>query len=404
MLDQGSDVADALVAEDAPAPGLCQATGELVEDVAPPPTNRGAQNTGVILDWLSGTFPVAVTLEDALGFLAEDVWYKGTKCDIGWSPMVSGAMGYKSGVSVGEMKVFYDGGEGMGVHFVFSGRGVRKFLGLSNIETEEQLRAWLERAVGRGVSFTRCDWACDDRSVEEPLLDLDVIREAAKGPTAVSRFKVAEERRTYALGKRRGPKPMKEELDLLSDAFYFGSIYSEVSVCFYDKAKEQLAKARKRLLPGETVREAQVPERWIRCELRAKKKHAQALVKAFVEKGRVGVLSALLNYLDFRDTSDSNVTRCKRVWWWDKFIEEVKRQALVIEKSTEDTVERVRRWMFEQVAPMFSVLWDLGHHGGFVQMLVKHGQTKRTDKHREIINRERSRGRVSGVEPLSCPC
>ncbi len=363
----------ALAAAGAPAPGVYRVSPQDTL-AAPPSSNTGVQNTSVCLDWLSGTFPVEVTLDQALGFLGKAFTFKGVHFDAAWMPMERGAMGYKAGVVNGAMKVFHDGTETMGVHFVFSGEGVKQFLSCSNIEDETALRAWLAEAIGQGVVFARSDWACDDRSQDKPLLDLDVIRKAVDDGSVVSRFKTVEERRKRELGKRRGAAPMKEEPGLLADVLYFGSIMSEMSVCFYDKAKEQL-------LPD--------GQRWVRCELRAKKDRAHALVLAFVQEGRAAVVGVLRNYLDFREAgTDSNVSRWSTVSWWESFLGACERVRLSIPKP-ERTIERVREWLLKQVAPMFAVLWESGHQAGFVHRMVQEGKSRWRAGHRNLVAGEK---------------
>jgi len=363
----------ALAATGAPAPGVYRVSPEDTL-AAPPSSNTGVQNTSVCSDWLSGTFPVGVSLDDALAFLGELFQFRGVHHEAAWTPTERGAMGYKAGVVCGDMKVFHDGTESMGVHFVLSSKGVKQFLACSNIEDEAGLRAWLARAVAQGIVFTRSDWACDDRSAEEPLLDLDVIRQAVADGSVVSRFKSMEERRKHELGRRRGASPMKEEPGLLADVLYFGSIMSEMSVCFYDKAKEQL-------LPD--------GQRWVRCELRAKKERAHALVLAFIQDGFSAVVGVLRNYLDFREAgSDSNVSRWPTVSWWSRFLGACERVRLSIPKP-ERTVQRVREWLLKQVAPMFAVLWESGHQAGFVHHLVEEGKMRWRAGHRNLVAGER---------------
>jgi phage replication initiation protein len=339
------------------------------------------------LDWLSGTFPADVTLEDALRFLGEDFAFNGVRYDAGWLPMERGAMGYKAGVVSGHMKVFHDGVHGverdgqkvlepMGVHFVLSGKGVKQFLASANINTEADLRAWLTRAVAEGIVFSRSDWACDDRSADDPLLDLSVIRAAVDHGAVVSRFKSVEERRKRELVGRRGARPMKEEPALVADALYFGSIMSEMSVCFYDKAKEQLLAA---------------GQRWVRCELRAKKDRAHAMVLTFIEKGVSAVVGVLRDYLDFREPErDTNVSRWSKCEWWDRFLNKCDRVRLAIAKP-ERTVERVMSWLLKQVAPSFAVVCELMDVGEVVVDLLAQGKKGWSRRHDLLVAQGRGR-------------
>jgi DNA relaxase NicK len=381
---QGPEVADALVVAAAPAPGVFRVSGADLLAAAPPSSNTGVQNTGVQLDWLSGTFPLSVTLEEALAFLGEGFAFNGVPYAPAWIPLERGGMGYKACVASGHMKVFHDGTDTMGVHFQFSGKGVRELLSSANIHTETDLRAWLARAVGQGIVFRRSDWACDDRSADEPLLDLEVVRQAIDDRSVVSKFKTAEERRKMELGKR-GPRPMKEEVPVVANVINFGSMMSEMSVCFYDKAKERLAAG------------APLPagQRWVRCELRASDRKAHAMVRAFIEHGFSAVVGVLWSYLDFKQpTSDSNASRWPTVSWWERFLGECERKGLVIAKP-ERSVQRVREWFSRQVAPMLAVLWDSGHQGPFIRHMLDEGRARWRVSHRLLVAGEK------GV--LACP-
>jgi DNA relaxase NicK len=342
------------------------------------------------LDYLAGTFPVDTSLDDALEFLGAAFQFNGQFFGAAWVPMERGAMGYRSGVANGDIKVFYDGTETMGVHFEMAGKGVKQFLSSCEIKDDAGLQAWLECAVkSQGIVFTRCDWACDDRSQGEPLLDLDVIRKAVDDEAVVSRFKSCEERRKRELGRRRpGARPAKDDAALQADVLYFGSMMSEVCVCFYNKGLEQIQKAKER---GDKKRERSLDgSRWVRCELRAKKKRAQALVLEYIQQGVGAVVGVLRDYLDFRVRgSDSNVTRWDRADWWKKFLGECERVRLAVVKP-ERTIQSVRAWMINQVSPMFSVLCEVSSVQAFVHHLLEEGKARRGARHDFLIACERS--------------
>ncbi len=376
----------------ASAPGVFRRSD--ARRAAPPSSNTGVQNTEVSLDWLSGTFPVGTSLDDALAFLGAGFQWKGVLYDAFWSPMERGAMGYRSGVAHGHIKVFFDGTETMGVHFVMSGKGVREFLacGIGGGQgPDEGLRAWFDCAVNvHGIAFTRCDWACDDRSQDQPLVDLDVVRKAVDDSTVVSRFKSVEERRKRQLGKC-GAKPMKEEPGLLADVLYFGSMMSEMCVCFYDKAKEQIQQAKDR--HDQEGARALEGLRWVRCELRAKKKLAHELVVKFVELGIKAVTGVLRDYLDFREVKLGkrslrplkNITEWETVGWWKCFLNACDRVRLAIPKP-ESTIERVRGWLLNQVAPLFFVMCEVSSPQAFVHRLLEEGKSRQKPRHDFLIH------------------
>jgi hypothetical protein len=267
------------------------------------------------------------------------------------------------------MKVYYDGSnEDMGVHFVFSGKGVRQFLSSKGIESEKALRAWLQTGVDRGIKFVRTDWAFDDRGQEQPVLDLEVIRQAYHDGLVVSRFRGMEERRKYGRAKKRGAKPMKEEPGIQSDVVYFGSGASDTCVCFYDKAKEQLL----------------ADERWVRCEFRARRQRSHGVVLEFIQGGVQAVLEVLLGYLDFRQGGGQNLSRGTRLKWWEDFAGKCKGVPLKIHKC-ERTIARAREWMLKQMAPMFAVVWAAGGGEGFVHHLVVEGANRWKSAHEKLL-------------------
>ncbi len=377
-----------------PDDGLVAAAG------APPSSNTGVQNTSVNLDWLSGTFPVSTLVDDALAFLGAAFQHNGQFFGAAWTPMERGAMGYRSGVANGHIKVYFDGVHGvlrdgrqelepMGVHFVLSGKAVKQYLSCCEIKDETGLRDWFECAVNaHGIVFSRCDWACDDRSQDDPLLDLDVIRKAVDDGAVVSRFKTVEERCKRELGKRRGAAAMKEEPGLVADVLYFGSMMSEMSVCMYDKAVEQIVKAKQRR--DEEAERSLGGLRWVRCELRAKKNRAHALILEFIRQGVAAVVGVLRDYLDFREAkgSDTNVTRWGTADWWHRFLLKCERVRLAVVKP-ERTIERVRQWLLNQVAPMFFVMCEVSSPQAFVHHLLVEGKARQGPRHEFLIASER---------------
>jgi DNA relaxase NicK len=343
------------------------------------------------LDWLSGTFPVSTLVDDALAFLGAAFQHNGQFFGAAWTPLERGANGYRSGVANGHIKVYFDGSEKMGVHFEMSGKGVKQFLSCSNIQGAESLQNWLECAVNaHGIVFSRCDWACDDRSLDEPLLDLDVISQAVDERTVVSRFKSFEERRKKQLGKRNrpGPRPMKDD-SLIGHIFYFGSMMSELCVCFYDKAKEQIVKAKKRR--DKEAERSLEGVRWVRCELRAKKGRAHALVLSIIDLGLKAVLGVLRDYLDFRqvEVSEANVTRWVTVGWWDTFLKECTRLPMPVVKP-ERTIEAVRQWLLNQAAPMFYAVCEVSSVQAFVHHMLEKGKSGVNARRDLLIASERA--------------
>ena len=302
----------------------------------PPSTNRGVSSTSALsalVDYNSFTFPVPVPLPDVLALLEP--------CDGEgeWVPC-RGGNGYKQGFQRGEIKVLFDGvtrtqdGEPvlMGIHVSMKGKGCRQFEEEQRFEDEADWRKFYARLLALGVSFTRIDFALDDRDELIPALTMERVRSAISGRSIVSLFKKparVEDSIDFREGVNRG------------EVVHFGSIFSEVSVCFYDKAKEQL-------LPDAC--------HWVRCELRARDDRAQALVAAFVEEGTAAVASVLYRYLDFKKQgADSNKSRWLTASWWAAFLEGIGKAHVVVQ-GVKKTLKQVKDWLEKQVAPSLALV------------------------------------------------
>lgn len=329
---------------------------------APPSSNTGVLHTErsneVLIDWLSMTFPPVMALEEVLPHL------EGVDASE-WAPMDRGAMGYKQGLSRGHVKVFHDGREDMGVHVALSGQGCRQFEADKLFFTEEHWRGWLASMLALGVTFTRFDTALDDMDSQFPALTMERVRGAISNQEVVSLF--------------RKPAQITQSVDLKTgansgDVVHFGSIMSEISVCIYDKAKEQL-------LPDAC--------HWVRCEMRAKKDRAQALVAAFVEEGTAAVVSVLYGYLDFKEQGeDSNRWRWRTASWWAVFLEGCSKARLTV-RGVKRTLDRVKGWLLKQVAPSLALVVLAG--GGAIDdllSLVKEGRNRLTASHKAMLAAE----------------
>lgn len=332
--------------------------------VAPPSTNRGAQHTKASVDWWAGTFPVGMGLNDVLRhFEGRDP--HGNKLE--WEATERGAMGYRQGLVRGNIKVFYDGNADMGPHVVMSGQGCRQFEDEQGFMDEWDWRNWGAQVLKAGAEVTRFDTAFDDfGSKRDAVLTMDRVRQAVQEQRVVSRFKRA---------KLAGDVSLDGNGDSLSDVVYFGSIMSEMSVCIYDKAKEQVSQ-------GNAVFGM---AHWVRCELRAKKDRANLLFREFVGSGLEAVAAVLYSYLDFKEasSSDSNRWRWETCDWWAQFVGACSKLRLTINRVAR-TVEQVRHWLTHQVAPSLAMLLRVAGPGA-IRMLLEDGKERLRPKHRAML-------------------
>ena len=336
-----------------------------VGKLQPPSSNTGARNTGassqgveISVDYLSWTYPAMVPLERVLSDLEP------VDGDCEWVPTERGAHGYRQGLARGDVRVFHDGNADMGVYVCLKGQGCRQFEAEQHFRDEADWRKFLGVQLAQGAKFTRFDPALDDRDDLFPALTMERVRTAISNGEVVSRFKEADPSGRVVLGGERiGERT--------GDVVHFGSIMSEVSVCIYDKAKEQLL--------SDSIH-------WVRCELRAKKDRAQALVAAFVEEGAAAVVSVLYGYLDFKEKGeDSNRSRWRTAYWWEAFLEGCNKARLVV-TGVKRTVERMYKWLSDQVAPSLAVLVAAG--GGAIDdllRLVDDGRSRLRRSHRSML-------------------
>lgn len=347
--------------------------------LAPPPCNTGVLSTSATIDYAAGTFPAGVPLRDVLPHF-ESLHASE------WADTERGANGYRRGVARGHIRVFYDGNDNMGVFFELRGQGCDQFEAEQRFHGLEDWQEWQKRMLDLGVTFTRFDVAFDDQGQgAEAVLHMDRVRRAIEQGEVVSLWEYADPSGKVSLSTG----------DRLSDVVHFGSILSEFSAVFYDKAKEQIQKGRQ--LP--------VDWHWIRCEARFKKERAQAMVKRFVSEGVQAVAEVLYRYLDFKVVSaDKNRTRWKTVGWWSSFLENAKKSTLVVEKVVR-TIERTRTWLEDQVAASFAVVVMAADGGrGFVKTLFDKGKARVEDPDKSSVYRQMLAAVVKQADPDPLPC
>jgi phage replication initiation protein len=309
----------------------------------PPFSNTGVQNTQThtdpepleicftaSVDYLAFTCPVGVPVDNALSLLDGPF-------PLDWIPTERGANGYKKGFAAGDIRVFYDGNDDMGVFVSMKGRGCDQYANNQGWVTEEPWREFVSDILAINCSMTRFDLAYDD--VGERVLYMEKVRTSIDEGRVVSKWKDCDP---------SGKRSLCEKAERKGDVVHFGSILSEVSGCIYDKAKEQIQKGR--LLAG---------AHWIRCELRTKGDRANAMASAFVAEGFPAGVAVLRDYLDFKERSetDSNRSRWATCDWWEKFCSGVEKANLKVEKVL-PTVDKVRSWLVKYVAPSLALVVD----------------------------------------------
>lgn len=265
-------------------------------------------NDAMQIDWLAGTItakPIGESLDALREILGE------------WQELEYGGRGYEcSAVIFGTGRIFWSyAHREMGVHVSFPSSAIAA----SGFESQALIAAF----VSVGMSFTRVDFAMDDKS---GILNLDVVVSAVKQKSFVSRWK----KWTHIENESDGR------------SINLGSRSSQSYLRIYDKAREQ-----------------DVEGHWIRVELELKDERADAAIHELLIETDWGakVASWLLGHVDFKVCgSDTNKSRWHTVGWWAEFVGFVQKSRIITPKSFK-TIENVIEWLTDQCAPSLFVVW-----------------------------------------------
>ncbi|TCP61245.1 replication initiation factor domain-containing protein [Baia soyae] len=300
------------------------------KSISPPSSNTGAQNTSrtglrVLIDWLQATLK-NVSLEALINGILD------LNID-NFAEMDNGMYGYRKSLRLGNIAVYYDGNEGMGIHLQMSGGGCREYEGYKK-------RTWshlLAMILDLESNITRLDLAIDDFT---GYFKIPEIEKKIKSGEVQSKFREATNYEKIRLkdGYRRG------------QTLYLGSNTSLLKVRFYDKFKEAFEKGKDEELEGIEI--------WNRTELQLKDERAVKVAWLIANETDVGeIATGILNYY-VRFTvkrTDSNKSRWKTWKKWERFIGDVQKIKLT-ELPKERTIETKLGWLDRQVTPTLATI------------------------------------------------
>jgi len=195
----------------------------------------------------------------------------------------------------------------------------------------ERLVPFLRWALDRG-RVTRCDFALDDR---EGRVTLARILDAEDAGTMVSRWRGLTVIQNREKGQVKGW------------TVYVGSRHSEAMIRFYDKAGEQ---ARKR--KGDYGL-------WVRLELEAHQDFADAVARAYFERGSIAVIEQINRRVRFivPSSTDSNKWRAPCASWWASFMGSVRPgPSLLAGELPECTIASMAAWVERQAGPALATI------------------------------------------------
>lgn len=332
-------------------------------DSVPPTSNRGAQNTDQsgfrsLVDWFSFTLKNVQTPQEVIQILGlEEEDFFETKI---------GGKGYMSQLRFGNISIYYNGKENMGIHVEISGQGCRQFETTSYLSWS-RLFALL---MNFDYNITRLDLAVDDFT---GLLKLQTIKRKIRDTLVTSRFKSAIEIRKTKLADGSS----------MGDTVYFGSGQSMIQVRFYDKKLEQLHEKNKDLEQG--------LENWVRVEVQTRDDRAQTLAEILAfESHTVGqaVRGILSNYIRFLVKGhQKNKTYWNTAPFWEKFLNNVEKLGLT-QVAPDRSIQRTYNWIEKQVNPAFALLYEaFNKDSELLYELLHDGYSRMDKKHLEVLNR-----------------
>ena len=324
-----------------------------MQGVKPPSSITGVENTKKGLevkpDYLAFTFKGdnSLSVDAACEFLdipMED-----------WIDPESGGNGYHKQLIYGNIQIFYEGREDMGVFISMKGKGCREY----EKQIEGDWCLFINAILSQGGTFTRFDSAIDDF---DGILSLDEIRSYAENKHFVTKFKKWKPDIEYdaASGK------------LIQDAVLFGhKAKSLLHLYIYDKALQQ-----------------GIEVHWIRTELRLKKERAHQFLIEFAKSGHLGQLTTgvLLNYIRFvTPSSDTNKARWPMARFWSDFLGKAEKVRLT-GGEIERTIEQVKDWAKKQWAASAAlIVRDMKGDLSFFDDLILDGERRLKPRHLALL-------------------
>lgn len=330
----------------------------------PPSSNTGAEfmcpqiptENRSLIDWLSWTVKVtdpheAVKLS-GLSFLD----FQESKC---------GGMGYRASKRCGNIVVFYDGAQNMGVHIVMSGQGCREFEArLKNEKNQSVL--WfrlLHNLQDIGATVARIDLAIDTVDGSLPLY---LVEQSIREKRVQSRFQQAM---------------LYEQMSLTDDekptgkTIYLGSPKGRIKIRFYDKMAER------GLSPD--------CGSWVRAEVQCMAERAQVAVQHLCKGVSAGELVAGVMNTYYRpiNAESVNKSQCSTQEWWSSWLattEKIRLTTAQAVKYVTDCMEYVKR-QYGATFAMFKKYLGVAAFSDFMHDLTTSGADRMGRKHDQMI-------------------
>lgn len=311
-----------------------------------------------LIDWLQFTYFPSYN-EDAEDLTPEGVIRDILCLDSLQFQDCKGFYGYRKGLEYNNIRVLYDGNEGMGFHVQISGQGCRYL--------ESQFGfAWdkfLTLVLAEKCNISRIDVAIDDNE----YLDLKKIKKQIMKGDIVSRF------RKWGIRQERS----LSDNSTLGDTIYLGQRSSDVFIRIYDKELESGGAINAVRL--ETVMKNDKAKNFVINYLNSNFKNLAYLTQM-----------VLNNYIRFVKKKDSNVSRSENVKWWEDFLLTAEKLSLSVGKE-EITLDKVCDWVERQVSSSLKLIVETKGEFYLMRMVdktvlnAKHQKLKAEYRRQKIV-------------------
>lgn len=294
----------------------------------------------IIVDWLEFTLLRGFDIK----WIADFFWISLDD----FEDLPKGGLGYKKQKYFNNIRLYYDGNVGMGIHIVVSGQGCRY------LESQgKDLFDMIDYLYSLdNVNLSRLDLALDT--------DFDIL----------SKVLQSIQKDLYS-SKSRNIKVISSLTDskLKADTLYIGSRSSLLMVRVYNKAIEQ-----------------GVDYVWYRVEIVLKKERFEMIVPFLRQDISHTFAGVLTNY--FRPLQSLKGQKCRSPTanYWVKFLGDIEKISLYCNPHSK-TIEDKYAWLVNQVEPTIALLSAAFEGDEWLQAVVKNGKKRLKEKDYRLLEK-----------------
>lgn len=297
----------------------------------------------IIIDWLEFTILQASALDWAFAFLCVD--------SANFEDLTKGGLGYKRQLYYNNIRIYFDGNEGMGTHIQISGKGCR-YLESQGKNLYKMLYTLHDMD---NINLTRLDLALD---TTDNILSkmLDSISNNLFSSRSQSIRVISSYTNSY----------------LQADTLYIGSRSSLLMVRVYNKALEQGLDAD-----------------WYRIEIVFKKERIRLAVP-FLRQGVPHAFAGILNnYFRPLECLKSQKCRSPTADYWVDFLGSVAKIS-IFEQPQAPSIEDKYAWIVSQVEPTIAMLSLAFGNSQWLSALAERGKDRLREKDYKLIQNWRN--------------